>query len=124
MLLALEAAIEGTTALALIFFPGVVVWLLFRAELAAIGIVMARVAGITLLALALACWLGRRGQNAASAVAGILTYNILTAAYLGFIAFQGQMAGILLWPAVVFHAVMSSLLLVDSQRSTEAELQK
>jgi len=44
-LLSVDAAIEGATALALMVFPGVVIWLLFAAELPVIGTVLARLVG-------------------------------------------------------------------------------
>jgi hypothetical protein len=110
MLLSVDAAIEGATGLALILFPGAVIWLLFAADLPVIGVVLARLVGITLLALSLGCWLGRRDQGATSALASMIAYNILTTAYLASLGLRGELVGLLLWPAVVFHAAMGLLL--------------
>jgi hypothetical protein len=73
-------------------------------------VVLARLVGITLLALSLGCWLGRRDQGATSALAFMLAYNILTTAYLASLGLRGELVGFLLWPAVVFHAAMGLLL--------------
>ena len=64
VLLRVEAAIEGITGIALIVVPGIVAWLLFGVELPAIATVVARVAGVALLALSFGCWVAGRGSGA------------------------------------------------------------
>jgi hypothetical protein len=90
MVLSVDAAIEGTTGLALILFPGVVIWLLFATELSVVGLVLARLVGVALLALSLGCWLGRRDQGATSTLASMLLYNILTTAYFASLGVRGE----------------------------------
>jgi hypothetical protein len=58
-LLALAAAGEAATGLVLLVYPSIVVRLLFAAEIEGAGVVMSRVAGISLIALGTACWPGR-----------------------------------------------------------------
>ena len=108
-LLSIDAAIEGATGLALIAVPGTVAWLLFGTAVPPIGAVVARVAGIAILSLALGCWLGREG-NAVAALAALLVYNVLSAAYLAILVIQGELIGALLWPAVAVHGVFALLM--------------
>ena len=59
-LLALAAVGEAATGLVLLAYPPIVVRLLFGAEIAGAGIVMSRVAGISLIALGRGLLAGRR----------------------------------------------------------------
>ena len=108
-LLSVEAAIEAATALALIIFPQAVSSLLLGADLAAAGIAAARVAGIALLSLGLVCWMSRQDANNTAALAAMLSYNLLVTAYLTYLGFGGELVGILLWPAIAIHAVLTLL---------------
>src|SRR5262249_14437724 len=60
---------------------------------------LARVAGVALLALGLACWPGADvGGARTPAARAMLVYNPLIASYLVYLAAVG-VVGILLWPA-------------------------
>jgi hypothetical protein len=106
-LLALAALGEAGTGLVLLIYPSIVVRLLFAAEIAGPGVVMSRIAGISLIALGIACWPGR---VATWALCGMLTYSLLAMLYLIYLGLGGQWPGILLWPAVAVHAVLTILL--------------
>ena len=71
-LVPLDVAIEGATGLALIAAPAFVARILLGADLPDVGAVTARVAGITLVALVLGCWLDRRDRGGLSALAALL----------------------------------------------------
>src|SRR5512139_2333905 len=101
--LTLAAVAEVTTGLALLVVPVLVGRLLLGAELTGVSIPVARVAGIALIALGVACWPG-------TPLAGMLTYSAAVTLYLAYLGFAGGMNGILLWPAVVLHAVLTALL--------------
>ena len=105
----MEAAIEAATGLALIIFPQAVSSLLLGADLAEAGIAVARVAGIALLSLGLVCWMSRQDANKTAALAAMLSYNLLVTAYLTYLGFGGELVGILLWPAIAIHAVLTLL---------------
>ena len=105
--LALAAAAEAGTGLLLLAWPSIVVRLLFGAEIGGAGFVMSRFAGIALIGLGVACW---PGNSAFQSLNGMLTYSTLAMLYLGYIGVRGEMAGLLLWPAVVVHAVLVVLL--------------
>jgi len=105
-LLAVTAGIEAATGGAIVIAPATVVRLLFAAELTGAGVVVSRLAGISLIALGIACWPG--GGNRAAW--GMLTYNLLVAAYLLCLGLGGEWTGVLLWPGVALHAVASIFL--------------
>jgi len=94
---------EGVTGLALLIVPSLVGRLLLGEELTGVAIPVARVAGIALMALGVACWPG-------PPLVGMLTYSVLVTLYLAYLGFAGGLTGILLWPAVALHVVLSILL--------------
>ena len=96
---------EAATGLALLMVPSLVGQLLLGAELTGIAIIVARVAGIALIALRVACWPGT-----GTPLAGMLTYSAVVTLYLAYVGFAGGLTGILLWPAVVLHLILSALL--------------
>jgi hypothetical protein len=106
-LLSLAAAIEAVTGVALIIDPQVASRLLLGADLAGAGVAVARVAGIALLSLGLVCWMSRQDASKTAVLAAMLTYNLLVTAYLIYLGFGVKLAGILLWPAVGIHAVLT-----------------
>ena len=97
------AVAEVATGLALLIVPSLVGQLLLGEQLIGIAIPVARVAGIALIALGVACWPG-------SPLLGMLIYGAAVALYLAYLGFAGGLAGVLLWPAVALHAVFSILL--------------
>jgi hypothetical protein len=93
---------------ALMAGPSLVGRLLLGVELTGVSIPIARVAGIGLFSLGLACW--PRKEATAAAHFAIFTYNLLVALYLLYACIRGEWVGPLLWPAVVLHAVLTLLL--------------
>lgn len=109
LLLSVTAAIEAIMGLALIIYPQAVSSLLLGVDLAGAGIAVGRVAGIALISLALVCWMSRQDANKTTALAAMLTYNLLVTAYLMYLGIGSELVGILLWPAVATHAVLTLL---------------
>ena len=103
-LLALTAVLELATGLSLLIVPSLVSRLLFGAELTGVSIPIARVTGIALVGLGVACWPNW------TALCGMLTYGTLVTVYLSYLGIRGEWVGPLLWPAVVLHAVLTLLL--------------
>ena len=101
------AGAEALTGAALVAAPSIVGRLLLGAEPSCVAVPVARVAGIALVALGVACWPGGTG---AGALAGMLTYSAGVTLYLAYVGFTGGLTGILLWPAVVIHAILTFLL--------------
>lgn len=106
-LLVLAAISEAATGLVLFVYPPIVVHLLFGSEIAGAGMLLSRIAGISLIALGFACW---PRDPAHGALFGMLTYSTLAALYLAYVGIT-DFVGILLWPAVAVHAVLSFFLI-------------
>jgi hypothetical protein len=106
-LLSVAAAIEAITGVALIITPQIVSELLLGADLDGAGIAVGRVAGAALLALALVCWIIRHDANKTPALTAMLAYNLLVTAYLMYLGLGGQLVGVLLWPAIAIHAILT-----------------
>ena len=105
-LLIFAAVAETATGLGLLIVPSLVGRLLFGEELTGIAIPVARVAGIALIALSVACWQG-------SPLIGMWIYNAAVTLYLAYVGFAGGLTGVLLWPAVVLHVILTALLTRD-----------
>ncbi len=103
-LLPIAAVAELATGVAFFVVPSLVARLLLDAELTGIALPVARVLGIALMALGVACLPG------CTALGGMLTYSVLATGYLAWLAFDGEWVGPLLWPAVVAHAILTLLL--------------
>ena len=101
---------EAFTGVALLIVPSLVGRLLLGEEFSGVAIPVARVAGIALMALGIACWPG-------PARIGMLTYSTLATLYLAYLGFAGGSSGILLWPAVVLHVILTALLTWDIART-------
>lgn len=112
--LILTAAAEAATGAALLIVPSLVGRLLFGQELTGIAIPVVRVTGIALVALAVACWPG-------PPLAGMLTYSAAVTLYLAYVGFAGGSTGILLWPAVVLHAILTAFLTRASTSDKETK---
>ena len=108
-LLTIAALAEALTGAALLFIPQIVVQLLFGVEVAGAAVVISRFAGISLLALGLACW---PGAAPGGGLVAMLTYGTLVTLYLAYLGLAREFAGVLLWPAVVVHAGLSGGLAV------------
>ena len=109
-MLALSAAIEGATGFALIIVPALVANLLLGQGVAGAGMGVARVAGVALLALALACWPDRGDVGGRTpGLRALLCYNLLVTLYLLRVGLASDSVALLLWPAVAVHALFTFL---------------
>jgi hypothetical protein len=101
--LVFAAVAEVATGLALLIVPSLVGQLLLGEQLTGVAVPIARVAGIALIALGIACWPG-------PPLVGMLICSAAVTLYLAYLGFAGGFSGVLLWPAVTLHAVLSVLL--------------
>ena len=110
-LLAVSGVLEVATGLSLVLFPSTIAALLLGSPLdAALGLTVARVAGVALLALGAACWFARlHGHTpvAKGIVEAMLLYNVGIVAVFGYSAVVSGVSGIGLWPVVVTHVAMT-----------------
>jgi hypothetical protein len=106
-ILGFAALAEAGTGAILLAYPPLAVQALFGAEISGAGIIMSRIAGVALLGLGVACWPSKTGLQP---LYGMLVYSTLATLYLIRLGIRGAPVGLLLWPAVVFHAVLVILL--------------
>jgi hypothetical protein len=105
---------EAVTGLALLLIPSVVGTLLLGEELTGIAVPVARVAGIALMGLGIACWPG-------PPLIGMLTYSALVTLYLASLGLTGEVTGVLLWPAIVLHLILTALLALAATRDRKTK---
>ena len=106
MALVFAAVIEAATGVALLMVPSLVGLLLFGVELTGNAMTVARVTGIALIGLGVACWPG-------TPLVGMLTYSATVTLYLAYAGIVDGLTGLLLWPAVAVHAILTALLARD-----------
>ena len=99
----LAAVGEGATGLALLIIPSLIGQLLLGEPLTGIAVPVARVAGIAVVALAIACWPG-------PPLVGMLIYSALITLYFAYLLFAGGLTRLLLWPAAALHVALTVLL--------------
>jgi hypothetical protein len=95
----------------LVAFPSLVAALLLGSSLdTPVASTVARVAGVTLLALVVACWRARHDGDSSAArgvVGAMVLYNAGVLTVLVHAGIGLGVSGIGLWPAVLAHAVMA-----------------
>lgn len=106
VLLRIVCAAEAATGLALLVHPPTVIGLLLGSDITGAGLVISRIAGIALIALALACWPG----GIARGLQAMVVYSIGAAVYMTVVGLGGGPLGMLWWPACAAHAVLAVLL--------------
>jgi hypothetical protein len=111
-LLTITAITESCTGLLLLVFPMLIVSLLFGVSPGThVELTVARVAGVAILSLAVACWLARSDCQSSSArgiVSAMILYNSAIVVVLIYTAIGLTLCGAGLWPVVLFHSSMSA----------------
>ena len=95
------AVAEAATGMALLIVPSLVGRSLLGVEFTGVTIPVARVAGVALIGLGIACWPG-------PPLVGMLIYSAAVALYLAYIGYAEGLTGPFLWPAVVLHAILAA----------------
>ena len=108
VLLSTAATLEAVTGLALIIAPSIAGFLL-GTDISGAALVIARMVGVGLLALGVACW--PRVEGTIPRLRVMLIYNLLATAGLGYLRFSSQSVGKLLLLALAVHAVLTILFL-------------
>ena len=121
VLLAIAAAVELLTGGALILAPVVVVRALLGGEIAGAGIGVARICGLVMLALGIACW--PMPRPALAALRSLLLYNLLITPYLAWQLVRGA-PGKGLAVALSVHAVLTVLLAIAYFSAEREELRE
>lgn len=110
-LLIVTALFEAATGFGLASAPSLLVSLVIGSALdTRPGLVVARLAGVALITLGLACWLARndqQGRVTAGPVAAMLFFNVAAAAVLAYAGLGLGLLGVCLWPTVAVHSAMA-----------------
>jgi len=110
-LLIVTALIELTTGLLLIPFPSVMATILFGSPIdSPVALTIARVAGVALISLGTAFWLGRdekQGKALKGLVTAMTIYNIGVIIVFIYGAIILGLSGIGIWPVVSVHLAMA-----------------
>jgi hypothetical protein len=111
-LLIVTSVVEVGAGLVLLAWPTAPLWLLLGvAQPAPETAWVARVAGAALLAIGVACWLGRKGPGHPAQfglLAGVLLYDLAAAVLLACAGLFAGLVGVALWPVVLLHAGLAS----------------
>src|SRR5688572_7705398 len=107
LLLIITAVFEGATGLALLVAPSMTVSTLLGAELdTPAALVVGRIAGAALAALAIACWQARDGERygiGAGVIAAMFVYNLAAALIVTYAGVGLGLHSALMWPVIVTH---------------------
>jgi hypothetical protein len=106
------AATESlVTGIVTLIRPSLFCRLILGADPGASGAALGPLAGIAMLGTGLASWSPAARPNPLPRTIGaLMAYNVLATIYLAYLGSGDLFAGVLLWPAVVLHAVLSALL--------------
>jgi hypothetical protein len=107
-LLAVASMAEALTGVGLLVAPSLLTRMLFGAEVADVGAVISRIAGISLVSLGVACWPDDAPNRAGY---GMLTYSLLAMLFLVYLGIGGKWTGMLLWPGAIVHAGLIAFLI-------------
>ena len=106
------AAVELGMGFLLLQFPSTAATLLLGSALdGLVALTVARLAGVAVVTLGLACWLARDDGSSRAGrglIAAIVLYNVAVATVLGYASAGLGVSGIGLWPALGLHVVMSA----------------
>jgi hypothetical protein len=112
------AAVEAAaTGLILLVSPELFGRLILGSELSEPGQALGRLTGIVLLGFAFASW---PDPSARSVARAMLAYNLLATFYLGYLGIVGKSVGVLVWPAVALHLLLTALLAAERMAARRA----
>jgi len=113
------AALETATGVFLVADPALVIRLLIGASLSEGGLAVARVCGLALFSLGLACW--PRTVVTPQAILALFAYNLLFAFYSAYLRIEAGFVAYLLWPACILHGSMAALLARSAYEAVRRE---
>jgi hypothetical protein len=111
LFLSVTAVVEAATGLCLLILPAVLFAVLLGLDHATVDTTfVGHLAGAALLAIGIASWMARTDTRSAAQLGlltGILIYNVAATLLLAYAGAVLKMVGVLLWPAVVLHAILA-----------------
>jgi hypothetical protein len=111
-----SALVELVTSLALLVSPTTVLDALIGSSSGSAISLLARVLGGTLLGLGIAGWMATAGMPGRPVMLAFVVYNVSAALILAVGGLDGTADGVLLWPAVALHGVISAALIAGIAR--------
>ena len=108
-LMAISSGFEAATGLLLLIAPSFLTRLLIGSDIEGAAIIIAAIAGLALISLAIACWPTSERAGLGS-YAGLLVYDLLVALLLLETLATSAADGLLLWPAILIHLVLTVLI--------------
>ena len=106
--LAFASIFEAATGLALITAPALLTQLVLGAPLDSGAFLIAKIAGLALISLAIACW-PRTPEHPHGAYQAMLVYNAVAALLLLNAGIAKTASGILLWPIGILHLGLAAV---------------
>ena len=92
--------------------------LIFGTTTEGAGAGFARIAGIGLMALGIACLPSKHAEANRGPVRALLAYNIGATIFFAWVGVATTFQGVLLWPVVILHAVISIALALSLRHGT------
>jgi hypothetical protein len=108
------AWVEIVAGAAILAMLGTACRLLFATAPEGMSRPIGRLAGIALVALGVASLPFRSAGLQRRAVQGLVVYNMGATILLAWVAIATAFRGVLLWPAVILHAVIAAALIASS----------
>ncbi|MCS5711730.1 hypothetical protein [Candidatus Berkiella aquae] len=109
-ILLITGIIEILTGLILLIAPQLLGTLLFGVAISGVVILIARIAGIALFSFGITYLCDKK-------FLGMLIYNVLITGYLAYVGYSGGFTGVLLWPIVFLHLILSMILIYQAKAS-------
>jgi len=119
-----SAAIEFLTGVTFLVAPMLLLGFLLSDGESQVGTVVARVLGVGLLSLGIACWESLRQNARLTTRIGLCTYNIGVAIVLTVVGASDTIGGPILWPVMAIHAIIGTMMLwaIRATRNNELTL--
>ncbi|MGO8842499.1 MAG: hypothetical protein ACLQF1_15625 [Methyloceanibacter sp.] len=109
--IAAASALEILTGAALVVDPSLLARLLFGQGLDETGTMVGRTAGLVLVCLAIGCWPRLTpAERSSTPLEPLLLMSVLVSVYLIYLGVTGLAYGLLLWPAVLTHLLITVFL--------------
>lgn len=80
------------------------------------GVHFAQLAGIALISLGIACMPSNHAGTRQIAARSLLVYNIAATIFFAWIALATTLRGVVLWPVVILHTVLSIMLALSLRK--------
>jgi hypothetical protein len=115
-LVTVSALLEFLTGLALVLVPDTMIALLFGAKADPVSRMIARVCGVALISISIACWAARTGPDSRArlgTIRAITFYNLGAGLLLVASAATGKFHGIVIWSVGLLHLALAVAFIIS-----------